>query len=316
MSFPRVKKGAARVVRPTHAEHGVRVRVDELQRIRGDAARLAPANADTVSSLFPGAYRALFRGRGLDFEEVRAYQSGDDYRNLDWRVTARTGHLHTKIFHEEREHTLFIIADAGVGMHFGTCNAFKWVVAARMAALFAWIAVDNGDRVGGVLFGEGQPFRLHRPAFGEGGALQLFKLLAEARFAEGQDGSPMGEALGRIQHLARPGSLILILSDFADLNPEINRHISRLARHNDVAAVLIYDPMEEELPPPGLYPVSDGRRMFLLDSGDISMREDFARHFRTHLESVETACRRYGVRFFTMGTHQSLVETLRAELFL
>ncbi len=315
MSFPRIKKGRARIVRPPHAEHGIRVRVDELQRLRGDAARLAPISADTVSSLFPGAYRALFRGRGLDFEEVRTYQPGDDYRSLDWRVTARTGNLHTKIYHEEREHTLYIVVDGGAGMHFGTSNAFKWVVAARLAALFAWIAVDNGDRIGGVVFGDGQPFRIRKPGFGEVGAVRFFNLLAEVRFQDEGEGSNLQEALGRLQRLARPGSLILVLSDFADPGPDINRHLSRLARYSDVAVVFIYDPLEADLPGPGRYPVSDGRQVFSADCRDVSLRRDFSLNFHRHRESVTAMCRRYGLHFITMGTHQSMVENLRAELF-
>ncbi|MEO5338685.1 MAG: DUF58 domain-containing protein, partial [Magnetospirillum sp. WYHS-4] len=138
------------------AGQGVDIDLAEMMLLRTEAERLALGGPNLVNGLFPGLYRSLFRGRGLDFEDVRAYQRGDDYRTLDWRVSARTGRLHTKVFREEREHTLFCLLDGGPAMRFGSRRAFKWVAAARAAAVVAWLAADNGDRIGGLVFGDGR----------------------------------------------------------------------------------------------------------------------------------------------------------------
>ncbi len=126
-----------------------------------------------------GGYLSGFKGRGMDFEEVRAYQPGDDVRLIDWRVTARTGKPFTKIFHEERERPVFIVVDLSATMFFGTKTAFKSVIAAKVAALIAWAAVKNGDRVGGIFYG-GENCHELRPKSRNRGVLPFLKLLCEA----------------------------------------------------------------------------------------------------------------------------------------
>ncbi|MBY0274525.1 DUF58 domain-containing protein, partial [Candidatus Binatia bacterium] len=136
-------------------DYGIVASVAELVALRSDAARLDASPRGRVRTLHAGAYASAFRGRGMEFDETRAYQPGDDVRAIDWRVTARTGRVHTKLFHEERERPVLLLVDQRMHMRFGTRDAFKSVVAARAAATVAWAARDQGDRVGGLIVTDG-----------------------------------------------------------------------------------------------------------------------------------------------------------------
>ncbi len=141
---------------------GVILGSEELIRLRSQASLPGLAPQRRVMTTQTGPYASPFKGRGIDFAEVRAYLPGDDIRNIDWRVTARTGQPHTKLFREERERPVLLLVDLGASMRFGTRVAFKSVLAARAAALLGWAAVGHGDRVGGVVFA-GQEHQELRP---------------------------------------------------------------------------------------------------------------------------------------------------------
>lgn len=305
-------------------DQGIHVSLTELVALRGEALRLLGSMPRRAANSLSGDYQALFRGRGLEFDEVRTYQAGDDFRSLDWRVTARTGKLHTKLFKEEREHSLFVVIDAGNSMHFGTRVQYKWVAAARVAALFIWMAVERGDRVGALVFGDGRNCHSRQPLGGQIGAMRLFKLFEgvsheKPRLRPGdQAGCGLGDALSRLRRLARPGSSVLLLSDFSYPLASAGPHLAQLAQlagHNDLMAIRLYDPLERELPPPGRYSVSDGNRLLTLDTADAPLAGAYQEQFQARNEALLELGRKRGMRFFTLGTHQPLLDGLRAELF-
>lgn len=296
---------------------GIAVSFDELMRLRAEARRLALAAPEGTASLASDVYRSLYRGRGLEFEEVRAYQPGDDVRSIDWRVTARTGRPHTKVFREEREHALFLAVDIGASMRFGSRDAFKMVAAARAAAVLAWLAVESGDRVGGIAFGGGTACRETRPRSGRAGALRFFRLLeraAQAPAEEGDGGAGLAQALGCLRRQAHPGSLIVVLGDFAGIGPEAEGHLAQLAPHHDVSAVFVHDPMEAELPPPGRYVFADAAGRLAVDCRDPGLREAFSERFAARRAAVEGLCRRHRLRFATLATGQDTARQLRTGL--
>ena len=300
-----------------HDMEGVRVSRRELMGLRHEAARLAAGTTDGVAGLFAGGYRSLFRGRGLEFDEVRPYQPGDDYRTLDWRVTARTGQFHTKLFQEEREHSLYILIDAGPGMQFGSRNAFKWVLAARVAALFAWLAVGSGDRVGGIVFGDGRHCHRCPAAGGQAAAARLFGLLAglpSGQPAAGGSRSKLADALILLRRRARPGSPVLVLSDFLDLSPAAERQLTNLARHHGLLALMLFDPLEAALPRPGAYAFSDGNGCLGLSTADRALRKAFRDRFLARREKAAAVLRRNGGRFFVLGTQEPWIRRLREGL--
>lgn len=219
-------------------------------------------------SIQAGAHLSRFRGRGMDFAESREYHPGDDVRHIDWRVTARTGKPHTKLYVEERERPVFLMLDLSPGMFFGTRGAFKSVTAARAAAYTAWSVVAGGDRVGGVVAAHGG-IRDVRPAAGRRGVLRLLSVVAAATEPDpaesGFGGSLLDRALGHLGSVVHPGSLVILFSDFHHCGEETRRSLSRLTRHNDVVACQVLDPLECEVPGAGSYLVSDGERKSRLD---------------------------------------------------
>src|SRR5215472_11552904 len=192
----------------SHSEQGVRVQLDELVLLRLRARRLARP-AQRVGGKQAATQLSRLRGRGVDYAESRNYQPGDDIRQMDWRVTARTGRPHTKLFQEERERNVLLVVSHNPSMHFGTRVRFKSVQAARCAALLAWAATMNGDRIGAIGYGPGLNAEV-KPGGGSRGALRVLRALREwdAITAQGHATVPLAQALQRAQRLARPGSQV------------------------------------------------------------------------------------------------------------
>ena len=253
-----------------------------------------------------------FRGRGMEYSESRIYLPGDDVRSIDWRVTARTGHTHTKLFQEERERPVFFVVDLGGRMRFGTRRAFKSVVAAEAASLLAWAAVANGDRAGGLVFA-GERTVESRVAGGRRGALGLIRALVEIEQGErawgAEDG--IGEALARARRVARPGTLVVVISDFSGPRDPVGPLIARLREHNDLLCVWIYDRLESTPPPPARYPVGDGRRTAILDARSSEVSRVVTRRFEGIETRITSACRRAGARLVRIGCGDDVRAALR-----
>lgn len=302
-----------------HDDYGIVASVAELVARRGDAARLDATPRGRVRTLHAGAYASAFRGRGMEFDETRQYQPGDDVRAIDWRVTARTGRVHTKLFHEERERPVLMLVDQRPHMRFGTRDAFKSVVAVRAAATVAWAARDRGDRVGGLIVGDG-PLRrgLHAPQRSRARLLHFLSALSDATASHERAGTgnelpphPLADALALLARTSRPGTLLWIISDFADLEDEAARQLSRLARRCQVACVLVHDALEAALPSSDAYRVSDGTRVLELPTGSRRWREEYAARFAARREKLETLCRERGMGFVAIRTGDDVAALLR-----
>ena len=235
------------------------------------AAQNLPLKVAKVKALQTGEYYSPFKGRGMEFDEVRLYQPGDDIRTIDWRVTARSGTAHTKLFREERERAVILWVDFRRTMFFGTQGAFKSVTAAKAAALFAWSAEHQGDRLGGLFFSEQQHQEL-RPQRSTLALMHILQKLSQntLRQSNGSESvshqRTLNDALGRLRRVTRPGSMLLLLSDFRGLDDTSEAHLYQLAHHNDVMLVYIYDPLEAQLPPAGQYQISASHTARAIDT--------------------------------------------------
>jgi uncharacterized protein (DUF58 family) len=256
-----------------------------------------------------GAYVSRFKGRGMEFDEARLYQPGDDIRSIDWRVTARTGKTYTKVFREERERPVFISVDDRLTMHFATRGVFKSVLAAKLAGLLAWAAEHHGDRIGGQLFSEHDCYEL-KPQNGRHAVLRFLNVLVKPQKSVDKNFT-LSQILARLNQHARPGSLVYIVSDFRGINDESETHIAKLARHCEVVLIFIYDPLESSLPVKGRFKFTDEQRDIVVDAGDQKGLSDYHQRFTERLQRLESLAKKRGLAFIQCSTQDDPVQCLR-----
>ena len=289
-----------------------------LIRLSGPARAIA-LDVLRVNSLQTGAYVSHFRGRGMEFDESRPYQPGDDPRSIDWRVTARSTTAYTKLFREERERPVLVVVDLRSTMHFATQGCYKSVNASRAAALLAWAAHHRGDRLGGLIFGD-TTHRELKPRLGRQAALRYVHELVGHRDWQQHDKTEtngteaLKQAMSALRRVVRPGSLVVVISDFAGFSRGAQSYLSSVARHNEVLAVFINDPLERELPPPGRYRLVSPDDELAIDTYASSARRDYHNAFEQRAHDLEAFCQRYGVHLMPMSTDDDPVSTLQQAL--
>jgi len=290
-----------------------------LIRLNGPA-RAISLDVLRVNSLQTGAYVSHFRGRGMEFDESRPYQPGDDPRSIDWRVTARSTTAYTKLFREERERPVLVVVDLRANMHFATRGCFKSVNASRAAALLSWAAHHRGDRLGGLIFGE-TTHRELKPRLGRQAALRFLHELVghpdwenRERQPDSDDEAPMTQAMSSLRRVARPGSLVVILSDFLGFSRAAQSYLSSVARHNEVLAVFLNDPLERRLPPPGRYRLVSRDDELAIDTAAKAARENYQKAFLQRRQDLEAFCQRYGAHLMPLSTEDDPVSALQAAL--
>lgn len=283
----------------------------DLIRLRYGARDLKLRQQRQAFSPLVGPHQTRFRGRGIEFEEVRLYQAGDDIRSIDWRVTARTGKPHTKLFREERERPVLLLVDQGLSMFFGSRTCCKSVTAAHIAALLAWAALQGNDRVGGLVYNDSdhaevRPKRHARTVLELLSNIHRFNRLLHRQPTPAATG--LNRALEELRRITRPGSNLFLVSDFHGFAAESEKHLFQLSRHNDISAIQVYDPLEQQLPPAGTYSVTDGRDRALLFTNDQALRHRFQKNF-----AHKTA--RLKERLGPMGIPLLQVSTLDSPLY-
>ncbi len=252
---------------------GVYVELDDLVRLQHRVQGLTFLPKQPIHSLLSGRHASRMRGRGLNFEEIRAYLPGDDVRSIDWKVTARTRETHVRVFTEERDRPAFAVVDQRMAMFFGTRRALKSVVAAEAGAASTWRILDQGDRPGGVVFDD-DGWEIIRPHRSRKTVMRILETIVEKNRALSADRTTpanpaiFNRVLEAINRRAGHDYLITIISDFDGVDEESDRLLMRMARHNDVLAVPIYDPSAEA----GLH----GGRL-VVSGGELQMEIDTAR---------------------------------------
>src|SRR5262252_653683 len=256
-----------------------------------------------VEDLLGGEYRSVFKGSGIAFEEVREYQPGDDIRAIDWNVTARIGHPFIKRFIEERELTVMLLVDCSGSNQFGTRLQQKREVAAELAAVLAFSAISNNDKVGLIAFTD----RVERFVPPRKGTRHVLRLIRDVLFYQPQHrGTALQQALDYLNRVLHRRTIVFLLSDFLDRDYE--RTLKRSGRRHDLIAVRIADPREEELPSVGLLEVEDAETgaHLLLDTRSRQVREAFARtaaERRAALAQLTRSARIDLVEVLTDGSH-------------
>ncbi|WP_330924605.1 DUF58 domain-containing protein [Candidatus Sororendozoicomonas aggregata] len=292
--------------------------LNELIQLRLNARHLYLFRPKVVNSPLAGGGQSLFKGRGMDFEEVRAYQAGDDIRTIDWRVTARRSKAHTKIFKEERERPVLILLDQSYSLFFGSCLNFKSVTACETAALIAWATQSHKDRVGGVLFNN-QTLTTLRPTSSKAATLHLLKQaekLNKALTIKTMPSTPPGgyltNALRHARRIALPGTQLFVISDFKDMSNECLPQLSRLRRHCHMIAIRVSDPLETELPPPASYIITNGMHRYTLDSRQRKHRRSFREYQQAQLTQLQQQLQEYRIPLLQLTTSSDTTEQLLA----
>lgn len=291
---------------------GVVAELNELINLRryAQSVRYQPE----MRALRSGSHLSKLRGRGMDFAEVRNYQAGDEIRHMEWRVTARTGRPHVKIFQEERERPVVILADFNPSMIFGTKIAFKSVVAARLAALLAWTAMKQGDRVGGFFFSSTEHSEF-MPQGRDSGVLPLLASLSryteQTEVQREQKPCMLSDALIRLRRVLRPGSILVLLSDFYSMDNECEKHLNRLRSHNDVLAYHICDPVELAPPKPQQYAITNGQQEIILDTSLEAVSTAYGLYCQHRIETLTEQFKRLQIQYVQLTAETDLVRLVR-----
>lgn len=294
---------------------GAYANLDELVRIQFEAKDFSFLPQQPVTSVLAGRYASRLRGRGLNFEELRRYQPGDDIRTMDWKVTARTRSPHVRVFTEEKDRQVLLVVDQRINMFFGTRQRMKSVTAAQMAALGAWRAVDVGDRVGAVVFNDSEIVE-HRPQRSERAVMGILHSVLQMnhslRADADVDPNPgiLNEALEKASRLAKHDVLVVVISDFSGVDAQTERLIARIARHNDLLGFLVHDPVRLDPPECGIT-VSDGSLQMEVDFSDRTVRGKVIHDYHQEQEEIRDFLRKLSAPLILINNQEDVVAQVR-----
>lgn len=260
-----------------------------------------------VNNVFGGEYHSAFKGRGIEFSEVRPYQVGDDIRTIDWNVSARTGEGYVKVFEEEREQTLMLVVDVSGSEDFGSSEKFKREIAAEICAVIGFSAIQNNDKVGLLLVSDRVELFVP-PKKGRKHVLRLLReLFAHASESRGTD---LSVAFNHVLHVMKRRSIVLVVSDF--FASDFVKPLRVVARRHDAIAVHLLDPREEELPAMGLVDLTDAEtgETIVVDTSDRRTRRTFAMHAGARQADIANLFRRIRMDYIPIRTDEGYVEPL------
>ncbi len=260
-----------------------------------------------VNDVLAGQYHSVFKGQGMEFEEVREYVPGDDIRMIDWNVTARTGEPHVKLLVEERELTVMLLVDASGSGRFGSVEQFKNELAAELCAVLAFSAIKNNDKVGLIIFTDEVELYV-RP---DKGRRHVLRVIREVLYFEPKGhGTDIAEALHFLNGVTKRRAVAFLVSDFMDPDHEVPLRIA--SKRHDIIAVSVTDPREEELPEVGLINVRDAEsgREVLVDTGDRGVREAYADEARERARERDEIFRRTRVDAIHVRTDRPYVDEI------
>lgn len=295
--------------------NGVTLSLDELIDYQSQAVRWLPP-ARSVLSVLSGAHASRQRGRGMDFEEVRQYQQGDDIRAIDWRVTARTGKAHTKLFSEDKEQAVILYVDLSQSMFLGSQYLFKSVQAAHLASLLLWTTLAKKDRLG-ALIDDGDNLFEHKPsALTRNGLAFLHQLTQQhnarqaAKMTKRRSNSDVVE---RLKRMSPKGCQIIFLSDFVKLSEAELEQIGHLKQHNNVHLIQLYDPIEAgETSYRGQVMANNGNHSRWFDFGSKKQTLALKANFDQHQQRLRMFSFRHGIPFSTLSCAKPLINQLTA----
>ncbi len=274
-----------------------------LKRVR----RIEIKTKGLSKQIFSGEYHSAFKGRGMSFSEVRGYQYGDDVRNIDWNVTARSGEPYVKVFEEERELTVMLLVDISKSSFFGTVKQPKNELITEICAVLAFSAAQNNDKVGLLLFSD-RVEKYLPPKKGRGHVLRIIRELLDTR-PQGS-GTDIGMALTYFTNMVKKRSICFLVSDYLATGYE--RPLRLAARRHDLVGLHLYDPREKELPAVGLLRATDAEsgKTQWIDTDSRRVRDRYAGWYAEHRDYFTAAFRQSGADTLSVETTEDYVKEL------
>ena len=289
---------------------GTQVSKQELVRLRGQIQGLVLPYKPAVYRA--SGFRSLILGRGMEYEKSRKYEAGDDVRMIDWRVTARTGTTHTKVFQEDRQRTVYLIVDLASSMRFGTRVAFKSVVAAEAAALIAWSAYAQGDLVS-IIGVSDDVIKQSKPAASPEALIKQLDMLAalsQSAPPEIAPSQPLAQAISVAAHKIKTGDLVVIFGDLSTLSDVSDKDLRFMSRHQSLIVCWIQDTIERTALPVGHYPVTDGTRFTALHLSSSGRRKRLQSLLNRRNQEIAETLRRFGVPNVQLTCGDEVVKVL------
>jgi uncharacterized protein (DUF58 family) len=260
-----------------------------------------------ASDLFAGQYESAFKGRGMEFAEVREYQPGDDIRSIDWNVSARCGRPFVKVFHEERELTVMLLMDLSGSHLFGTRGKFKRELLAEIAGMLAFLAIRTNDKVGAILFSS----KVEKYIPPKKGASHVWRLIKEIFSYQPEEMTTRIETvLDYLNRVVKRHAVVFMISDCWDMGFE--KSLKLASKKHDLTIIRISDPAEEKLPDVGLVNVRDPEtgKMILINTGSRKLRQKWYAHQKEHKDRQDELFKRIGADYADISTNGSVVESL------
>ncbi len=302
-----------------NADGFVYVSLAQLMALQFQARDLSFVARQPQGSILAGNHASRLRGRGLNFDELRRYQPGDDLRHLDWRASLRTGKPVVRTFTEERDRPALIVVDQRMSMFFGSVRSFKSAVAAELGALAAWMVFNAGDRVGGLVFNDARidsvaPLRSRKRVEALCSRIVEQNRELKASNADGDGDSQLDKVLQHCLAVAGHDHLICLVSDFAGAGPRTLQLLQQLSAHNDVVALQVYDPLALNVPSRGQLLVTQGQLQVTLEVSKRQVRQPLGDFLGGRLKAVASLLRRSQVPLLMISTALPAVDQLRSEL--
>ena len=285
---------------PQNGGGGLFVTVDELIAQRRYAYEWQLNRLNKFTSEQAGDVKSVFKGRGMEFEEIRAYTFGDDVRDIDWRVTARKQLPYTKLYTEEKDREVYVILDLSSSMLFGTKKELKSVTAAKIAARIGWQCLKNKDRFGCVI-NDGQKSVLLKAQNSQANMMLIFQKISElsARVLhqphKNEDG--LKKSINLLQQAIKNRAIVLLISDFSDFSDDTKKVLAQLAKKADVTCVNIFDCLEKKAPIAGEYMVQNEGQKLVFSSASQSFQNEYSSYFTYKHQQVRDFCRQFHLHY-------------------
>lgn len=296
------------------ASNGLVVGLDDLMSMRRYVPFMRVYHQQKASSFDSGELKSMFKGRGIEMEEVREYHFGDDVRDIDWRVTARMGEAYTKVYTAERNREIYVWLDLSPIMLFGSTKELKSVTAAKIAALLGWMALDNKDRFGCVIF-DGEHSWNFSPKGDRANISAICKKIAEVSekslYNQINSAEERKKSLKLLSRQARKGGNIFLISSFLFWNDDYDSEISYIAKANNSVLLNIYDELERKAPPSGQYMAEFAGEKFVFDSSDRSYKKNYKEYFADKNKALADRCKLLGCQLLDLSQNSVLTGKLK-----